>query len=289
MGLESDEPPHIPADFNRDRAGRVELWQPLPVGKALDADAEDEGAAEGDDGDEGAGPRDTSAAASDPASLRLSRAIADEVQDWIAQRQGRAHRRAGRHPDPRPPPPRSRGADRRAVAVAARAGRGGRPLFADAVAGGAGSARGDALCGAAARRPQSRQPAGVAAVRLEPGRSVRALPMAARNGRCGSNCAHAKKKRRPKRWRRCAACSAWAISRRRSGFWSASCPGRSTGGASCISGWGARRATRSTNCWRRRWRSSGRKRRRCSASCRTSPRAPPRSSARARRAAMSCA
>ncbi|KTE08240.1 double-strand break repair helicase AddA [Sphingopyxis sp. H115] len=75
MGLDSDEPPHIPADFHRDRPGRVELWQPLPVGKALDLDAEDEG----DD----APPRDPLAAASDPASLRLSRAIADEVQDWI--------------------------------------------------------------------------------------------------------------------------------------------------------------------------------------------------------------
>ncbi|WP_137754038.1 double-strand break repair helicase AddA [Sphingopyxis sp. L1A2A] len=90
MGLESDEPPHIPAEFNRDRAGRVELWSPLPVGKALDADAEDEGAAEGDEED-AAGPRDTSAAASDPASLRLSRAIADEVQDWLLHgKDGRA-------------------------------------------------------------------------------------------------------------------------------------------------------------------------------------------------------
>ena len=82
MGLDSDEPPHIPADFNRDRAGRVELWAPLPVGKALDADAADEG--ESDDGEEGAAPGPGDAAASDPASLRLSRAIADEVQDWIA-------------------------------------------------------------------------------------------------------------------------------------------------------------------------------------------------------------
>ena len=90
MGLESDEPPHTPAEFNRDRAGRVELWQPLPVGKALDADAEDEGGVEGDEED-AAGPRDTSAAASDPASLRLSRAIADDVQDWIANgKDGRA-------------------------------------------------------------------------------------------------------------------------------------------------------------------------------------------------------
>jgi ATP-dependent helicase/nuclease subunit A len=81
MGLESDEPPHIPADFNRDRAGRVELWEPLPVGKALDAADDDEG--DRGDGDEDAAPGDSSAAASDPASLRLSRAIADEVQDWI--------------------------------------------------------------------------------------------------------------------------------------------------------------------------------------------------------------
>ena len=83
MGLESDEPPHIPAEFNRDRAGRVELWEPLPVGKALDADVDDEAAAESDDGEEGVEPRDTLIAASDPASLRLSRAIADEVQDWL--------------------------------------------------------------------------------------------------------------------------------------------------------------------------------------------------------------
>lgn len=83
MGLGSDEPPHIPAEFNRDRAGRVELWQPLPVGKALDADTEDEGVGDVDGDDDGGAPRDTSAAASDPASLRLSRAIADEVREWI--------------------------------------------------------------------------------------------------------------------------------------------------------------------------------------------------------------
>ena len=84
MGLDSDEPPHIPADFNRDRAGRVELWEPLPVGKALDA-AADDGDADSEDGD-GEGPSgsgESSVAASDPASLRLSRAIADEVCDWI--------------------------------------------------------------------------------------------------------------------------------------------------------------------------------------------------------------
>jgi ATP-dependent helicase/nuclease subunit A len=73
MGLDGDEPPHRP--YRELHAGQVELWQPLPVGKALDAEAE-----EGGDEDGG----DASAPASDPASMRLARAIAGEVQDWIA-------------------------------------------------------------------------------------------------------------------------------------------------------------------------------------------------------------
>jgi len=76
MGLASDEPPHLP--FRSEHPGRVELWQPLPVGKALAADAEGEEASDEDAGEGG----DTLAPASDPASLRLSRAIADEVRDW---------------------------------------------------------------------------------------------------------------------------------------------------------------------------------------------------------------
>lgn len=72
MGLDGDEPPHHP--FRSNHAGQVELWQPLPVGKALDAAA--------DEGDEGEG--DGNAPASDPASMRLARAIASEVQGWIA-------------------------------------------------------------------------------------------------------------------------------------------------------------------------------------------------------------
>lgn len=72
MGLEGGEPPHRP--FRSNHAGQVELWQPLPVGKALDAEA--------DEGDEGEG--DGSAPASDPASMRLAKAIAGEVQEWIA-------------------------------------------------------------------------------------------------------------------------------------------------------------------------------------------------------------
>ncbi|MGQ2936881.1 MAG: double-strand break repair helicase AddA, partial [Sphingopyxis sp.] len=82
MGLDSGEKQPLP--FKSAHPGRVELWQPLPVGKALDiADEEEAVEAESEDG-EGAPSADSLAAASDPASLRLSRAIADEVQDWIA-------------------------------------------------------------------------------------------------------------------------------------------------------------------------------------------------------------
>lgn len=73
MGLDGEEPPHRP--FREAHAGQVELWQPLPVGKALDAAAEE---------DSGEGESDTGAPASDPASMRLAKAIAGEVQDWIA-------------------------------------------------------------------------------------------------------------------------------------------------------------------------------------------------------------
>ena len=73
MGLDGEEPPHRP--YREVHAGQVELWQPLPVGKALDAEAEEGGDEEGGD---------ASAPASDPASMRLARAIAGEAQDWIA-------------------------------------------------------------------------------------------------------------------------------------------------------------------------------------------------------------
>ena len=76
MGLEGEEPPHRP--FRSNHAGQVELWQPLAVGKALDAAAD-----EGEDGG-GDGEGDGSAPASDPASMRLAKAIAGEVQEWIA-------------------------------------------------------------------------------------------------------------------------------------------------------------------------------------------------------------
>ena len=77
MGLASDEPPHLP--FRSEHPGRVELWQPLPVGKALAAEGESDEPVDEDAGEGG----DPLAPANDPASLRLSRALADEVQDWI--------------------------------------------------------------------------------------------------------------------------------------------------------------------------------------------------------------
>ncbi len=72
MGLQGDEPPHRP--FRNAHAGQVELWAPLPVDKALDAEAEEQSEDESGDG---------TAPASDPASMRLAKAIADEVRDWI--------------------------------------------------------------------------------------------------------------------------------------------------------------------------------------------------------------
>ncbi|MFN4357659.1 double-strand break repair helicase AddA [Sphingopyxis alaskensis] len=74
MGLDGAEPPHVP--HRRAHAGQVELWEPLPVGKALGATEEaDEGV---DDNGNATAP------ARDPASMRLAKAIAAEVQDWIA-------------------------------------------------------------------------------------------------------------------------------------------------------------------------------------------------------------
>lgn len=84
MGLEGANVPHIP---HASMAGRVELWRPLPVAAALTAEAaeaDDIGGEEDDGDEEGAAAADSSVPANDPASLRLSRAIADEVQDWIA-------------------------------------------------------------------------------------------------------------------------------------------------------------------------------------------------------------
>jgi ATP-dependent helicase/nuclease subunit A len=86
MGLDGEEPPHNP--FRTQHAGQVELWQPLRVGKALQAQMEAEGKsldpAELEDAEEGDSPAaDTGAPASDPASMRLANAIADEVQQWI--------------------------------------------------------------------------------------------------------------------------------------------------------------------------------------------------------------
>lgn len=88
MGLDGVEPPHRP--FRTKHAGQVELWQPLRVGKALEAELAAEGAKidpaeleEADDSYDAAPSGDSSAPASDPASMRLANAIADEIQQWI--------------------------------------------------------------------------------------------------------------------------------------------------------------------------------------------------------------
>ena len=81
---------------------------------------------------------------------------------------------ARRHPDPGPQPHRARLADRRPPLRPGRAGRRHRPAASAQAAGGQGPAVGDRLRGPAARRPQSRQPAGLAADRLEPGPALRA-------------------------------------------------------------------------------------------------------------------
>ncbi|HET6538663.1 MAG TPA: UvrD-helicase domain-containing protein [Sphingopyxis sp.] len=101
MGLEEVEPAHQP--FRSSHAGQVELWQPLPVGQALAAQREADGA--DNDGDKaaiaaalaedqeqaasdeleamGASGGAAAAPASDPASMRLANAIADEIRLWL--------------------------------------------------------------------------------------------------------------------------------------------------------------------------------------------------------------
>lgn len=86
MGLGGIEPKHQPS--RSAHAGQVELWQPLRVGKALAAQMADEGQVidpseleEADEADQP--PARLGAPASDPASMRLANAIADEIQQWI--------------------------------------------------------------------------------------------------------------------------------------------------------------------------------------------------------------
>lgn len=78
LGIEADVPPHIPA--RAEMPGRVELWQPLAVGNAAETNGDDESSEEGEVGEASA-----LAPASDPASVRLARAIGDTVARWIAE------------------------------------------------------------------------------------------------------------------------------------------------------------------------------------------------------------
>ena len=76
MGIAPPVPQHH-AFHGSNRPGRVELWPPLIVApKGSDDDSGDEDAGESGD--------DSLRAATDPASLKLARALADRIADWIA-------------------------------------------------------------------------------------------------------------------------------------------------------------------------------------------------------------
>ncbi|MBA4747165.1 MAG: double-strand break repair helicase AddA [Sphingopyxis sp.] len=76
MGIAPPVPDHH-AFHGANRPGRVELWPPLIVApKGSEDDSGDE--------DEGEGSDDSLRAATDPASLKLARALADRIADWTA-------------------------------------------------------------------------------------------------------------------------------------------------------------------------------------------------------------
>lgn len=69
--------PHHDAFHAANRPGRVELWPPLIVApKAGESDDDD-------DSDDAGSSDDSLRAATDPASLKLARALADRIADWI--------------------------------------------------------------------------------------------------------------------------------------------------------------------------------------------------------------
>lgn len=76
MGIAPLVPQHH-AFHGANRPGRVELWPPLRVAaKGTDGDSGEE--------DEGESSDDSLRAATDPASLKLARALADRIADWTA-------------------------------------------------------------------------------------------------------------------------------------------------------------------------------------------------------------
>jgi hypothetical protein len=164
-----------------DKPGVVALW---PV---IGGEHEDD---EPDEGDE------RLALAPRPPACRTDRTPGPRLDGrWLpAGERRRSPSWAGRRHGPGPQAQGAGGADRRAASRPRRARRRCRPAAAWRAARSQGPGRGAALCRPAARRPQSRQPPGLAADRVEPGRAARLrLPRSggapARPSGCGTTCA----------------------------------------------------------------------------------------------------
>ena len=175
---------------------------------------------------------------------------AGSTQGFPLAKGGGAQRRAGRHHGAGAQAPRARRADRRAAPCGGRAGGGGRPAAARRAAGGQGPDGRAALRRAAARRPQPRQPAGLAADRLEPGASARARLPRPSDVRLWDHLRAGRASRR--RWRRAELLDALLAPRRLRAAAGAAAlaAGRAVAGAraSWSRGSGARPTIRSTSC-----------------------------------------
>ena len=248
------QPPEPHEPFHADRPGRVELWPAYdpPVDRPMRSEEGEEGWID------------------EPTRLYAD-AIARQVRRWLAEAPVMAT--TGR--------PltagdililvRSRGgaglADRRPALRPGRAGGRHRPAAPAQAAGGQGSARRGRLRGSAARRPQSRQPAGFAADRLGPGAALR--PGAGpRRASCGPNCSAGARSGTilPTPTPSCRTGWRWPIMSLRRASWRRSCRARLAAGASCFGGSARRRAIRSRSWSQARLRSRARKSRRSTAS-----------------------
>ena len=210
--------------------GMVELWKPFTI---------DDGEG-GEEGEEGWLDED---------ARRYADAIAEQVRAWLDEApildSTKRPLTPGRHPHPGPKPRRARLADRRAAVFGAGAGRRHRPAVPVEAVRGARPARRNLLRGAAARRPQPRQSAGVAADRLGPAAAVRPR-LRARQDTLWRALRDRAGERETSRARTILGdCWRWPISPLRRASSRRSCRARSTGGASSTRGSATRRATRS--------------------------------------------
>ena len=261
-------PPNPHESHHADRPGSVTLWLPVHRGERI------------------ATRKRARRAGSATRRGATPRALARQVADWLdkpffARKPGPGAPARG-HPHPGAAAGRARRLAGRAAPCRGRAGGGRRPAAPVGAAGGAGPARRRPLRRPAARRSQSRRPARLALVRLEPGASC-STPRTAARGRSGRISAPAAAGEAG-----CTRSSPWPIMRRRTSSSRRSCRGRSTGGASCSSGSAPRRATRSRNCSPPRSSSRAMPRPRCRPFSTGSRAATSRSSATLRRRSTRC-